>query len=81
MFQLAIDHMDDVAERVAALESIVDSYGLAETISALSIVCSEKTDHIESNWQDENLAAHWQDASNKLDKLAARYFEVTGLYK
>jgi hypothetical protein len=72
---------DDVAERAATLEAIVDAYGLAETLSALSIVCGEKAEHVETNWQDENLAAHWQDASNKLDKLAARYFQVTGLYK
>jgi hypothetical protein len=72
---------DGVGTRETYLETIVDAYGLAETISALAIVCQEKADHIEGNWQDETLAAHWQDAANKLDKLAARYYEVNGLYK
>ncbi len=79
--QLMIDSHDDVAERTATLESIIDAYGLAETVSALSIICGEKADHIESNWQDSPLSAHWQDASNKLDKLASRFYQVMGLYK
>ena len=35
-FSLKIDGQDDISERVEILEAIVDAYGLAETISALS---------------------------------------------
>jgi hypothetical protein len=78
---LLIHHDDDIAERVATLESIVDSYGLAETISALAIVCGEKSSHILANWQDESLANSWGAIETKLDRIAADTFKRIGLHK
>lgn len=80
--QLHIDADDDVSERVERLEAIVDAYGLAETISALSIVCNEKAGHIQETWQDAGLARLWANFSNKLDAMAARAYEIgNGLSK
>lgn len=70
MFTLNVDAQDDLAERVATLESIVDAYGLAETISALAEACDEKAEHIRHNWQDEMTACLWGRMRGKLATVA-----------
>lgn len=42
-----------------ALEAMVDKIGLANLVEALAEICSAKADHVQSNWQDDALAAVW----------------------
>lgn len=79
--QLTITPEDDVCERVERLEDIVDAYGLAETVSALSIVCTEKADHIQTNWQATELAKQWEAISKRLDTVASAAYRRAGLHR
>ena len=42
-----------------ALESAIDSHGLANVVDALACICREKADHIRASYQDEALARRW----------------------
>jgi hypothetical protein len=57
---MIIPHLDAQAE--AALEAMVDKFGLQNVINGLSCICSGKADHIEENWQDKRLAKAWERA-------------------
>jgi hypothetical protein len=59
-------------DAATALETLVDRHGLANVIEALAIVCSEKADHIQTNWQNTVLAGSWERCSHQLDTVAAR---------
>lgn len=75
------DCESDVSRLVAMLESIVDGNGLAETFSALSIVCQEKGEHVREIWQDESLARQWERYGRALDRHAADAYNRLGFYK
>lgn len=49
-----------------ALEQMIDKHGLLAVVTALDLICSEKADHIEVNWQDKITAKPWRRASNAL---------------
>jgi FAD/FMN-containing dehydrogenase len=51
------------------LEAFVDKYGIDEVISGLSFVCSAKSEHIATAWQDTKLAKSWMLYSAKLDRI------------
>jgi hypothetical protein len=51
------------------LESLIDSTSLSDVVGALSLICSEKAEHIRENWQDYSLARKWDSASKRLDTL------------
>jgi hypothetical protein len=53
------------------LEGFVDGYGVAEVLSGLSKVCSDKAEHAAVNWQDTPLAKNWIKLSTKLDRVSA----------
>jgi hypothetical protein len=55
-----LPHLD--AETEAALEAMVDKFGLAAVLNGLSCICSAKADHIEENWQDKRTAKAWERA-------------------
>ena len=59
-------------DATSELETLVDRHGLSNVIEALSIVCAEKADHIQTNWQDNVLAGSWERSSHQLDTVAAR---------
>ncbi len=44
----------------SAVENLIDKSSLRQVVEALSIVCSDKADHLQSNWQDEASAATWR---------------------
>lgn len=48
------------AER-EALEFLMDAAGVAPIMEALSEICGEKAEHIESAWQDRPLARRWNE--------------------
>jgi hypothetical protein len=51
---------------------MVDESTLKQVVEALSNVCYEKADHIQTNWQDRNLAKEWERAGKLLDGFAAK---------
>lgn len=55
-----------------ALELLCDRSGLVNVLEVLSIVCEEKAEHIQSNWQDKVLAGAWERTAKELDKVAVR---------
>jgi hypothetical protein len=50
------------------LEQLVDQHGLDAVLRALADVCSDKANHIRSNWQDETTAKRWQRAAETIDR-------------
>ena len=52
------------------LELMIDAYGLASVLDAMSDVCSLKASHIAEHWQDMPLAKAWTRASDALGKLS-----------
>lgn len=51
------------------LEFIVDRCSLARVLEALAEICSEKADHIRTNWQDHATARPWDAAERKLSHI------------
>ena len=56
--------------RLNALEEMIDCNSIQSLTDKLAEICSEKADHIRSNYQDDVLADSW-------DKLAARFLNDT----
>lgn len=52
------------------IELIIDKIGVNGLCDLIAEICSAKSDHIESNWQDEILAKEWDDIARLLFKLA-----------
>lgn len=53
------------------LEKHIDRVGLPQFLETVAIVCEEKSEHIQTNWQDFALSRAWASAARGLDKLAA----------
>lgn len=51
------------------LERLIDGHSTSTVLEALSLVCYEKANHIEENWQDKNLASTWNSAGNMISKI------------
>lgn len=45
------------------LEALIDATSLLDVLTGLELVCSEKAEHVRSNWQDKALAKLWDRAS------------------
>jgi hypothetical protein len=54
------------------LEALVDKLTLTGVVDLLSEIASEKSEHIQSNWQDTHLAQAWNRASNQLMLAAGK---------
>jgi hypothetical protein len=52
------------------LEKLVDAFGVAEVLSGLSKICSDKAEHAAVNWQDTPLAKNWMRLSSRLDRAS-----------
>jgi len=66
------DHSVAVQELADQLESLIDRASLAMVLEALSQVCWEKADHLQSNWQDSAAAKTWHKAGNAIDRLISK---------
>lgn len=55
--------MDNVTE---TLEMLIDKHGLLHILTGLDCICTEKSLHIQENWQDKALAKSWDRASNAI---------------
>lgn len=53
------------------LEAIVDRTSLSAVLESLAYVCSEKAEHLLTNWQDETSADAWERCITPLDDLAS----------
>lgn len=51
------------------LEQLIDSYGLPRILETLADIAYAKAEHVQSNWQDKNLAKGWTNIGNQLAKL------------
>lgn len=51
------------------LEQMIDATSLEDVIEALAQICHEKADHVQSTWQDSNLAKQWTKRAQKLEKV------------
>jgi hypothetical protein len=58
---------DDITE---ALEAMIDAHGLLHVLTGLSLVCSEKADHLRDNWQDIDGDYCWRKASKAIEVTA-----------
>jgi predicted GTPase len=65
-------------EDLELLERFIDKYSVQSVVSALSFICSEKSVHIATNWQDVESAKGWMVQSQHLDQLAARWAKLEG---
>lgn len=52
------------------LETAIDKTSLGELLGAISAICSEKADHVRSNWGDRGLARAWDKMADRIGKLA-----------
>lgn len=60
-----------------ALERMIDKRGLEYVVELLAGTCFAKADHIESNWQDDALAAEWTRAGNAFSKALEQAAKVS----
>jgi hypothetical protein len=65
--------MDVRKEDLELLERMIDAYSLQSVVSALSHICSEKSVHVATAWQDAASAMGWMAQSRHLDQLSARW--------
>lgn len=54
------------------LEEMIDRHGLLHVLIGLSLICSEKADHIRASYGDKALARDWRNESHRLDAVARR---------
>lgn len=54
------------------LESIIDSLGLSTTLCLMADICREKSEHIQTNWQDKITARPWEKAAKRIETLSNR---------
>ena len=52
--------------QVARLEDEVDNSTLFDVLESLQTICSDKAEHLRSNWQDERTAAAWDRAAKRI---------------
>jgi len=54
------------------LEQLIDQNSLQGVLNTLADVCSEKADHLQSNWQDTFEANIWTCRAKAISKIADR---------
>lgn len=59
-------------EQLLTLEGLIDSTSLAAVMTALEVICGEKCDHLESNWQDRPASKEWARAAAKIASCNAK---------
>ena len=63
---------NDLKDLHGAVEALIDQHGLNRILADMSLVCLEKSKHIQSNCQDANLAMLWKRYSMVLDRADER---------
>lgn len=62
-------------EERGTLESMIDTADLSAVLRALALVCVEKAEHLQVNWQDKPASKRWDLAH----KALMRYSESTAI--
>jgi hypothetical protein len=52
------------------LEALIDAHGLTHVVTGLSLICSEKAEHLRANWQDNTTAKAWDADAKTLEKAS-----------
>ena len=67
-------------EAMIALEAMVDHAGLRNVVWALAHICWAKAEHVQANWQDDQLARDWNANAAMLNRFARSLgaFEQSG---
>jgi hypothetical protein len=55
------------------LEQMIDEHGMREVCEAIARIAWGKAEHIESNWQDKELAKVWEKTGLRLMNLANNF--------
>lgn len=59
------------------LEALVDRFDMRIVVECLSVVASDKADHLRNNWQDENAGRRWDRVAYMLDKATEEAIGVS----
>ncbi len=51
------------------IEALIDKHGLLHVLTTIELLCAEKAEHIQVNWQDRMTARAWDNASKRISKL------------
>lgn len=51
------------------IERIIDSVGLETVVAYMAAICHDKAAHLETNWQDSETAARWQQMGDRLETV------------
>ena len=66
--------MKNIEDISSQLEAILDSSKLSTVVQALGEICFAKAEHLQSNWQDRELAHIWERAGNKLVNASINHY-------
>lgn len=52
------------------IEQVIDGSSLGDVLGMIASICSDKAQHVESNWGDGQLADTWSAAAFRIKTLA-----------
>lgn len=55
--------MTPTREEMETLESLMNRVGFRSVMEALATICSEKAEHLRTNWSDHRQSKAWERAS------------------
>ena len=58
------------------LETMIDQYGLDAVTDAIADICIQKTEHVLTNWQDADLAEHWNKAAKIVNAATGKILDL-----
>ncbi len=53
------------------VEQYIDEHGMVHMLTMLINICHEKAEHVQSTWQDREMASAWRGGAKRLGKAAA----------
>jgi len=54
------------------MEAAIDLYGLSDVLQSIVEICYLKSEHISTNWQDDNTAKEWEKAARLIDTCSSK---------
>lgn len=64
--------LEQKQENADKLEAIIDAIGLRSALFLLAEICDAKAEHLETNWQDADLARAYTKAAIQVERLAGK---------
>lgn len=56
------------------LETYLDRTTLQDMLLTLAEICRDKAEHVQSNWQDDQLETMWNKHADLIEKTAGRVY-------